>query len=223
MFKKFWFVLVLGILALSMAACSGTATPQTIVVTATAAPTATPDVALTQVALLSTQVANMKAEAEKPVPTLPEAQNLPQGAPQPQPASASSSLNYDESNNDPLPIGQDVLIGPMFRYADNAGNPRNATWEDFLRDIPIVQAIAQLVGAEVHEGSGLVLDSYKAWFVWAPNGKGCNTPSDVSDVLDGRYANDNAGRIWIQGIFDPQVPARSDNVWQCEIWAVAVH
>jgi len=126
------------------------------------------------------------------------------------------SLNYDESNSDPLPSGQDQLVAPLFRF----GQP--VTQAMLEKVVPIVQLMAKAVGAEVHEGENLHLDSYSAYFVWTPGG--ClNRPTDVSDVLDGNYTPETSGRVWIQNVFNENVPERSDNIWNCDAWAVRVH
>ncbi|MBI5126957.1 hypothetical protein HZA76_00685 [Candidatus Roizmanbacteria bacterium] len=100
----------------------------------------------------------------------------------------------------------------------------NVTQAEMEACVVSTQQMAANANATVFEGSELTLDSYQAWYVWCSDATTVDAPTDVSMVFD--HLPTGPGRIWIQNVFDPNVPARSDDTWTgCngKFWATAVH
>lgn len=150
--------------------------------------------------------------APAPAPAAPE-------APAPAPVNTRASLNYDESNGDPLTSGQTALIATYLRIS------APITQQQLESAVGKIQQEGAGAKAEVHEGQTLTLDDRWAWFVWCSNAANVHVPTDVSDTLAKLYDASTMGHVWVQNNLDPKVPARSDNTWSgCDnFWAVAVH
>jgi hypothetical protein len=138
------------------------------------------------------------------------------------PAVTYTSLNYDETNSDPLTVGQNRLVAEYLREAMGAGGTQ-AAMESAIMAIQIEAANAQ---ASVFEGATLILDQHHAWLVWCSDASGADFPTDTSDVFD--TLRQGHGMVWIQVPFAPEVPLRSKDTFSgCNsptgFWAVAVH
>lgn len=172
--------------------------------------------------------------ATLPTPTAPAATATPTPelakatptAPAEQPAAIPVagpyiSLNYDETNSDPLTPGQKNLVAVYLREAMRAGGTQTAM-ETAIRSI---QNEAQEVGATVKEGESLTLPRDHAWLVWCPNATNANVPPDVSDVFGTHQTG--LGKVWIVIPFAPGVPWPQNNTFTgCiggKFWSVAVH
>lgn len=132
------------------------------------------------------------------------------------------SLNYDESNSDPLTPGQSQLIALYLRIA------APITQAELENAISQIQQEAATTKAATFQGSTLTLDQRQAWAVWCSNATNVDPPADVSLVHEITLLHPNTlGRVWIQVPFAAGVPLRSDNTWRgCNsssgFWAVAV-
>lgn len=132
----------------------------------------------------------------------------------------SASLNYDESNNDPLSVGQNQLIALYLRL------PAPIMQSDLENAISQIQQEAAAVNATVFEGSTLTLDQSVAWLVWCSDATFVDPPADVSLVHEITLLDSTTvGRVWVQVPFAEGVPLRSDDTWVgCNaFWAVLVH
>lgn len=143
------------------------------------------------------------------------------GDPQGNPDGQVGSLNYDESNADPLTSGQTRLIALYLRDAEAAGTTQAA----MEAAIVAIQQEAAASNATVMQGSTLTLPQRVAWLVWCSNAQSVDYPADISDVFD--LLPQGPGRVWIQVPFAEGVPLRSKDTFSgCtggDFWAVRVH
>lgn len=157
------------------------------------------------------------------IPT-PEPQPTPYVPPVPTPVAPPAevgSLNYDETNGDPLTPGQTRLIALYLRDAEAVGTTQAA----MEQAVSLIQQEAAAVNATVQQAASLTLDQRVAWFVWCSNASAADFPADVSDVFD--KLPQGPGRVWIQVPFAEGVPLRSKDTFSgCtggDFWAVRVH
>jgi len=139
------------------------------------------------------------------------------------------SLNYDETNGDPLIPGQTRLIASYLRFDTVTKKPVTITQKMLEGAITAIQSEASATDATTFEGSILKLNQRHAWLVWCSDARKVDPPSDVSVVHEEKLlAPETYGRVWIQIPFEDGVPPRVDDTWQgCNsekgFWAVAVH
>jgi hypothetical protein len=137
--------------------------------------------------------------------------------------SAYVSLNYDETNGDPLTPGQSQLIALYLRI------PAPITQTQLETAVSQIQQEAAAANATTFQGSTLKLDQHQAWLVWCSDATQVDPPADVSLVHEITLLDPSTlGRVWIQVPFADGVPIRSDDTWkgcnsQTGFWAVAVH
>jgi len=132
------------------------------------------------------------------------------------------SLNYDETNGDPLTTGQMQLIARYLRI------PAPISQAALEAAISQIQQEAVAAHATTFQGQILTLDQRQAWFIWCSDARMVDPPSDVIVVQPTRPAPETFGSIWVQIPFAPGVPRRVDDTWRgCNspsgFWAVAVH
>lgn len=148
-------------------------------------------------------------KVEQPAPAVPAAQTT------------YVSLNYDETNGDPLTPGQSQLIAIYLRVAMGS----NGTQTAMEAAISFIQNEAQVVHATVKEGDTLTLPRDHAWLVWCSNATQVNAPTDVSDVFG--QLRTGAGKVWIVVPFAAGVPWPSANTFSgctgARFWSVAIH
>jgi hypothetical protein len=166
------------------------------------------------------------ARLTTPTPTAAPAVEQPAPAQQHDAApsvSAYVSLNYDETNGDPLTPGQSQLIALYLRI------PAPITQTQLETAVSQIQQEAAAANATTFQGSTLKLDQHQAWLVWCSDATQVDPPADVSLVHEITLLDPSTlGRVWIQVPFADGVPIRSDDTWkgcnsQTGFWAVAVH
>lgn len=162
-----------------------------------------------------TAIYPVSAPAETRIDSVDPPQDFPSEA-----LPATSSLNYDETNSDPLPAGQSRLVAEYLRLESPISQ------QTLESAVAAIQQEAANVQAETYEGATLTLNQNQAWFVWCSNGTEVDPPADVSIIHEqSLLADGTVGQVWIQIPFADGVPLRSDDTWQgCEsFWAVKVH
>lgn len=198
--KKIVVLLMLAIFATACGVVLPTHTPATVTVQA-AAPTKAP-----------TQAPQNTAVPAATAPA-PEAPTTGPGA--------IVSLNYDETNGDPLTAGQTKLVALYLRDAMGASGTQTA----METAIAAIQREAATASATVKQGSSLTLPRSNAWLVWHSNADQVGkVPTDVSDVLGSLRTG--KGKIWIVVPFAAGVPWPTANTFEAndgQFWAVAVH
>jgi len=185
----------------------------------------------------TTHTTAAKAEekpAQQSAPTQTETASQPAAAPVIEPMASHPtapagqqsvpyvSLNYDETNGDPLTTGQMQLIARYLRIAPPISQ---ASLEAAISQI---QQEAVATHATTLEGPILKLNQRHAWLVWCSDARKVDPPSDVSVVHEETLlAPETHGRVWIQIPFADGVPPRVDDTWkgctETGFWAVAVH
>lgn len=200
-------MLLIALVIVGFRSCSGPtpapANPTPVVMAqqptvAVVAPTAAPAVSASKVEQPTQQLAT----PEKPTQT------------------AYVSLNYDETNGDPLTPGQSQLIAIYLRAAMGS----NGTQSAMEAAISSIQREAQAANATVREGNTFVPPRDHSWLVWCSNASGVTEPTDVSDVFGTHRTG--PGKVWVVVPFAAGVPLPTLNTFSnCggSFWAVAVH
>ena len=137
------------------------------------------------------------------------------------PTGSMVSLNYDETNSDPLTQGQKALVAAYLRL------PAPISQATLEAAVAKIQQEAAAAKASVLECQTLTLDQKVAWLVWCSDATRVDPPADVSLVHEVSLLDPKTvGRTWIQVPFAAGVPLRSDASWAgcpAKFWAVRVH